>query len=91
MVERELEVWLAPYREAVTSAVLSATYEGQVIASDVPDVGARISAVEKVLNRVYGMPKQAVDVDHTSGGQSLAELFAPTPLGQAHTELEEDE
>lgn len=30
-------------------------------------------------------------VDHTSGGQSLAELFAPTPLGQAHTELEEDE
>jgi hypothetical protein len=56
-----------------------------------PDHDTRLKALSTAFDRAFGKPKQAVDVDHTSGGQSLAELFAATPLGQSHSELPVDE
>jgi hypothetical protein len=88
-VENEVETWLAPYRQAVTSAVLNATYEGEVIASSVPDLGARISAAEKVFDRIYGRPKQVSEVSH-SGGLSIEALFVQDPLAGTHTDLPEE-
>jgi hypothetical protein len=75
MVERQIEKIAGTYFEAL----------------DAEEFGVRMQAARELLDRAYGKPKQAVDVDHTSGGQSLAELFAATPLGQSHSELPVDE
>jgi hypothetical protein len=52
-----------------------------------PDHDTRLRALMTALDRAYGKPKQAVDVDHTSGGKTLDQLFAPTPLAQTNTLL----
>ncbi len=67
-VEAEVDRILAPYFEALEGAVVTATWEGEVIASDVADLGARIAAAEKLLNRVYGMPRQATELTGAEGG-----------------------
>jgi hypothetical protein len=58
---------------------------------DASEHAVRMQAARELMDRAWGKPKQAVDVDHTSGGQTLSELFAPTPLGQSHSELPVDE
>lgn len=80
MVEAELEIWLAPYRQAVTGAVIMGKVDGIPFTTKIPDVGARIAAAEKVFDRVYGRPRQAVEHSGPDGGaitlQALAELAA---------------
>jgi hypothetical protein len=79
MLEEQIETWLAPYWEAVTSAVVTGTYEGKVIASDIADLGARMAATEKVLDRVYGKPTQRTEQQHT-GSFDVAAFFGVDPL-----------
>lgn len=57
-VEADIERILKPYFDAVDNAVMHATYEGEVHASDIPDLGARIQTAEKLLDRIYGRPAQ---------------------------------
>lgn len=69
-VEQEygIDAVLKPYFEALTKANLFATYQGEVNVSPHPDVGARIEAAEKLLDRVYGKPKQTTEVSGPGGG-----------------------
>ena len=67
-VEERIDEILAPYFDAIRSAVVHATYEGEVLPSQHPDLGARIAAAEKVLNRVYGKPRQVQEVTGEGGG-----------------------
>jgi hypothetical protein len=60
-VEAEVEKIVAPYFEALEHAVLHATYEGEVVVSEHADLGARINAAEKLLDRVYGKPRQTIE------------------------------
>jgi hypothetical protein len=71
LVERQVERILAPFVAALESDDL-----------DVAMRGGR-----ELMDRAWGKPKQAVDVDHTSGGKTLDQLFAPTPLAQTNTLL----
>lgn len=48
-----------------------------------------MKAATTVLNRVYGTPKQSVDVAH-SGGLTIEALFVGDPLAETHTELPEE-
>ena len=60
-VEAEIDKVIAPYFDAVENAMMHATYEGDVIVSPHPDLGARINAAEKLLDRVYGKPRQTIE------------------------------
>lgn len=42
--------------------------DGDMIASDIEDLGAQIAAAEKLLDRVYGKPKQATEISGPDGG-----------------------
>lgn len=79
-VEEEVDDILAPYFDALRGAVLHAAYEGEVFVSDHPDVAARIAAAEKLLDRVYGRPRQVTEVTGEDGGpiQLEGELADPT-------------
>lgn len=59
MVEADFEKWVKPFEDSL-EAVQSASYQGEVKASDVPALDARVAAAEKVLDRVYGRPNQTV-------------------------------
>lgn len=67
-VERKIEQVLGPYFDALEGAVVHATFEGEVIPSAHPDLGARIAAAEKLLDRVYGKPGQAIELTGKDGG-----------------------
>lgn len=67
-VESRIDEVLAPYFEALTGAQLTTTHEGEVVVSDVADLAARIAAAERLLDRVYGRPKQATELSGTGGG-----------------------
>lgn len=41
--------------------------DGEVIASDIEDLGAQIAAAEKLLDRVYGRPKQSTELSGPAG------------------------
>lgn len=41
--------------------------DGEVIASTIEDLGAQIAAAEKLLDRVYGRPKQATEISGPDG------------------------
>lgn len=42
--------------------------DGVVVASNYEDLGAQIAAAEKLLDRVYGRPKQATEISGPEGG-----------------------
>lgn len=42
--------------------------EGNVRVSDHDDLGAMVEAVEKLMNRVFGRPKQATEISGPEGG-----------------------
>lgn len=69
-IEEDLERILRPYFDAIDNAVVTSVSMGEVTVSDVKDLGARIAAAEKLLDRVYGKSRQAVE--HTGeGGQPI--------------------
>ena len=72
-VEEQIEAVLAPYFAAITEAVMFVKYEGDLIITDTPDLGARIAAAEKLLDRVYGKPRQTIE--HAGPG-----LDTPIPV-----------
>ena len=43
------------------AVVTGESKDGDVIASDIEDLGAQIAAAEKLLDRVYGRPRQALE------------------------------
>lgn len=49
-------------------AKVTAAYQGEVVASDVEDLGAQMAAAEKLLDRVYGRPMQATEISGPEGG-----------------------
>jgi hypothetical protein len=75
-IEAEIEALIAPYFEAATQAVVVIKYEGEAIVTDIADWGARIAAVEKLLDRVYGKPTEAVEITGADGGPIGAEIVA---------------
>lgn len=42
--------------------------EGVVVASEIEDLGAQIAAAERLLDRIYGKPKQQTEVSGVDGG-----------------------
>lgn len=72
LVEENIEALVAPYLEAVRDSVVVAKYEGEVLPSEHPDLGARVAAVERLLDRVYGKPRQVSEISGPGG--------APIPL-----------
>jgi hypothetical protein len=58
-VEEDFEKWVKPFEDAL-EAVQTASYQGEVHASNVAHLEARVAAAEKVLDRVYGRPNQTV-------------------------------
>ncbi len=73
-IEARLDDVLAPHFRALTSAVVIAQHQGQVFASDVPDLGARIAATERLLDRAYGRPRPATAETGVDGGRMSLEL-----------------
>lgn len=49
-------------------AKATATHQGEVIASDIEDLGTQMAAAEKLLDRVYGRPRQATEISGPEGG-----------------------
>ena len=75
-IEQEIEAIIAPYFEAITDAVLHTTHEGEVVLSEHPDLGARMAAAERLLDRVYGKPRHALGVVVSSPIRVNADAFA---------------
>lgn len=78
-IEADIERVLAPYFDALDNAVVHATHEGIVIPSDHPDLSARIAAAEKLLDRAYGRPRQAMEVSGEGGGPVKASIDVDDP------------
>jgi hypothetical protein len=54
---------------------VTASYQGEVFASSVEDLQAQLEAAERLLDRVYGKPKQATEITGANGGPvSFADL-----------------
>lgn len=67
-IEEEIEAIVGPYFAALEGAVIHGTYEGEVFVSEHADHGARIAAAEKLLDRVYGKPRQQLEHTGADGG-----------------------
>jgi hypothetical protein len=67
-VEQRVDEVLAPYFDALTGAVVHGFYQGDFVLTEHPDLAARISAAEKLLDRVYGRPRQQVEHSGPDGG-----------------------
>lgn len=67
-VEEHAHEILAPYRDAIRGAMILVTYEGVATVSEIPDLGARIAAAEKLQDRVLGKPRQALEHTGAEGG-----------------------
>jgi phosphoglycolate phosphatase-like HAD superfamily hydrolase len=50
------------------AAVIIAKHEGEVFASEVDDLGAQMAAARELLDRVYGRPRQSVEVAGVEDG-----------------------
>lgn len=62
--------------------------DGDVIASSYEDLAAQMEAAEKLLNRVYGRPKQAVEMSGPEGGPVVTALITdPGLAGEARALL----
>lgn len=58
--------------------------DGEVRASLIEDLGAQIAAAEKLLDRVYGRPKQATEISGPDGGPLTTALITdPSMAAQA--------
>jgi hypothetical protein len=79
-VEAEMEAVLAPYFEAIREAVMFVKYEGELVVTDTPDLAGRIAAAEKLLDRVYGKPRQTIE---HAGPESGAPLAVEFDLGES--------
>ena len=77
-IEAEIDKVLKPYFEALEGAVVHAVYEGRVIPSEHPDLAARIAAAEKLLDRVYGKPGQALELTGKDGSPIEIDALAFT-------------
>ncbi len=87
-VEAEIDLWLAPYREAVANAVVVVEYHGEAIVTDIADLGARIMAAEKVLDRVYGRPTQSTEISGPGGGPiSIADVWTTAVVADVAASL----
>lgn len=54
---------------------VTASYQGEVFASHIEDLQAQLEAAERLLDRVYGKPKQATEITGANGGPvSFADL-----------------
>jgi hypothetical protein len=67
-MDEHLEEVFAPYREAIAGAVVHGFYQGEFVLTDHPDLAARIAAAEKLQDRIYGKPRQALEVSGGGGG-----------------------
>jgi hypothetical protein len=59
-------------------AKVHATFEGEVLVSEHDDLGAQIAASEKLVDRVVGKPKQAIEASGP-GGTPLGPMFVTDP------------
>ena len=84
-VEEKVEAIIAPYMDAVEGACLFTNYEGEVHVSIHPDLGARIAAAEKLLDRVYGKPKQRTELTGGDGDPVQMEVIGAAILGDKKT------
>lgn len=61
----ELQIVAAPNGGA---KIFGESKEGAINFTDVDDLGAHIAAAEKLLDRIYGRPKQATELTGAEGG-----------------------
>lgn len=61
-LEQRIDEVVDAYFDAADTAVVVAKYEGEVIPSSHPDYGARIAVYERLLDRIYGKPRQALEL-----------------------------
>lgn len=83
-VEAEAEAILEPYLRAIKGAVLHATYQGEITLTDIPDLGARIDAAEKLLDRIEGRPRQLTELSGPEGSPVEVNLKDPETARLAH-------
>lgn len=60
--------------------VYGTSKDGDVVMSDYDDLGAMLTAAEKLLDRVYGRPRQAVEHTGEAGGPIQVAAFDLTRL-----------
>lgn len=84
-IEADIEKWLAPFEEAL-EAVLVVTYQGTATVTQIADLEARQQAAMRVLDRVYGRPRQMTELTGAGGGPititDLARLAAEEPADE---------
>jgi len=80
-VERDFERVVKPLFDAL-EANQSAAFQGEVVASQVPDFDKRLAAAREILDRVYG--KSTQKTEHT--GQVDLRTLMVGPTGEAFTE-----
>lgn len=80
-VEAHVDQVLAPYFKALGvdyvggearlgrgAVIVGKTKDGEVIPSDVEDLAGQVAAAERLLDRVYGRPKQTAELSGPDGG-----------------------
>jgi hypothetical protein len=70
LLEERIEELVDAYFDAARNSVVVAKYEGEVIPSDVIDYTARIAVYERLLDRVYGKPRQALELAAEDGSET---------------------
>ena len=83
-LEQQMDAVLAPYFSAISEAVVVVKYEGNAIASNVPDLEARQRAAERVLDRVYGKPSQTIAHTGVEDGPPIALELDASVADAAH-------
>ena len=79
-VEAAADEILDAYFRVLREAMLYGTQQrsGEIVVSDHPDIGARMAAAEKLLDRVYGKPKQSTEITGPDDGPVTASfVLAP--------------
>lgn len=59
--------------------------DGDMVVSSIEDLGAQMEAAEKLLNRVYGRPKQSTEISGPEGGP--VEIVPVKPQGASVAEF----
>ena len=102
LIERHVYTVLAPHFKTIGldlhddgsvtrldrgAIVTGESKDGEIIASEIEDLGAQIAAAEKLLDRVYGKPRQALEHTGADGGPISASLIMDPALAREARDL----
>jgi hypothetical protein len=79
-VEADIELVLKPYFEALEAKLMTTVFSAEdgvlTVMTDVPDLEMRMKAADKLLDRVYGKPRQQMEHSGPDKGGIPLELDA---------------